>query len=124
MTDDRWRSPLGTRYASPAMQRLWGEPYRIGLWRRIWLALAESERELGLSIPDAALAEMREHLDDADPSAAAQYERRFRHDVMAHVHHFGDQAPAARGFLHLGATSASSPTCQCLMRGNWLLLGG
>jgi len=106
MTDDRWRSPLSTRYASPAMQRLWGEPYRIGLWRRIWLALAESERELGLSIPDAALAEMREHLDDADPAAAAQYERRFRHDVMAHVHHFGDQAPAARGFLHLGATSA------------------
>jgi adenylosuccinate lyase len=106
MTDDRWRSPLGTRYASPAMQRLWGEPYRIGLWRRIWLALAESERELGLSIPDAALAEMRAHLDDADPAAAAQYERRFRHDVMAHVHHFGDQAPAARGFLHLGATSA------------------
>jgi adenylosuccinate lyase len=106
MTDDRWRSPLSTRYASPAMQRLWGEPYRIGLWRRIWLALAESERELGLSIPDAALAEMREHLDDADPAAAAQYERRFRHDVMAHVHHFGDQAPTARGFLHLGATSA------------------
>ena len=48
MTDDRWRSPLGTRYASPAMQRLWGEPHRIGLWRRAWLALAESERELGL----------------------------------------------------------------------------
>ena len=106
MTDDRWRSPLGTRYASPAMQRLWGEPYRIGLWRRIWLALAESERELGLDIPEAALAEMRAHLDDVDLAAAAQYERRFRHDVMAHVHHFGDQAPAARGFLHLGATSA------------------
>ena len=56
MTDDRWRSPLGTRYASPAMQILWGEPHRIGLWRRLWLALAEAERELGLDIPDEALA--------------------------------------------------------------------
>jgi len=106
MTDDRWRSPLGSRYASPAMQRLWGEPHRIGLWRRVWLALAESERELGLDIPEAALTEMRAHLDDADLATAAEYERRFRHDVMAHVHHFGDQAPTARPFLHLGATSA------------------
>ena len=106
MTDDRWRSPLGSRYASPAMQRLWGEPHRIRLWRRVWLALAESERELGLDIPEAALTEMRAHLDDADLATAAEYERRFRHDVMAHVHHFGDQAPAARPFLHLGATSA------------------
>ena len=72
MTDDRWRSPLGTRYASPAMQRLWGEPHRIGLWRRLWLALAEAERELGLDIPEAALAEMRAHLDDIDFEAAAR----------------------------------------------------
>ncbi len=106
MTDDRWRSPLGTRYASPAMQTLWGEPKRIGLWRRLWLALAEAERELGVDIPEEALAQMRAHLDDADLSAAARYERRFRHDVMAHVHAFGDQAPAARPYLHLGATSA------------------
>jgi adenylosuccinate lyase len=104
--DDRYRSPLGTRYASPAMQRLWGDRFRIGQWRRVWLALAESERELGLDIPPTALAEMRAHLDDADLSVAAEYERRFRHDVMAHVHHFGDQAPAARAHLHLGATSA------------------
>ena len=106
MTDDRYRSPLGTRYASVAMQRLWGEPHRIGLWRRIWLALAESEKELGLDISDAALTQMRAHLDDADLSKAAEYEARFRHDVMAHVHHFGDQAPAAKSYLHLGATSA------------------
>jgi adenylosuccinate lyase len=106
MTDDRYRSPLGTRYASPAMQRLWGERYRIGLWRRVWLALAESERELGLAIPEEALAAMRAHLDDADLTAAAAYEKRFRHDVMAHVHHFGDQAPAAKAIIHLGATSA------------------
>lgn len=106
MTDERWRSPLGTRYASPAMQRLWGETHRIGLWRRIWLALAEAERELGLDIPDRALDEMRANLDTVDLDVAARYERRFRHDVMAHVHAFGEQAPAARAYLHLGATSA------------------
>ena len=105
MSDDRYRSPLGTRYASPAMQTLWGERHRVALWRRLWLALAEAERELGLDIPETALAEMRAHLDDADLDAAARYERRFRHDVMAHVHAFGDHAPAARPFLHLGATS-------------------
>jgi adenylosuccinate lyase len=88
------------------MQTLWGEPRRIGLWRRLWLALAESERELGLPIPEAAIAEMRAHLDDADLAAAARYERRFRHDVMAHIHAFGEQAPAARPYIHLGATSA------------------
>ncbi|HEX2249200.1 MAG TPA: adenylosuccinate lyase, partial [Gemmatimonadales bacterium] len=106
MTDERWRSPLGTRYASPAMQILWGEPRRIALWRRLWLALAETERELGLDIPEQAIADMRAHLDDADLDAAARYERRFRHDVMAHIHAFADQAPAARPYLHLGATSA------------------
>ncbi|HXI21472.1 MAG TPA: adenylosuccinate lyase [Gemmatimonadales bacterium] len=106
MTQDGYRSPLGTRYASAAMQRLWGEPYRIGRWRRVWLALAEAERELGVPIPEQALIEMRAHLDDADLEQARAYERRFRHDVMPHVHHFGDQAPAARPFLHLGATSA------------------
>ena len=105
-SDPRWQSPLTTRYASPAMQQFWGEPYRIGRWRRVWLALAEAERELGLDIPDAALAEMRAHLDDADLEVAGAYERRFRHDVMAHVHAYGEQAPAARPYLHLGATSA------------------
>lgn len=88
------------------MQTLWGEAYRIGQWRRVWLALAESEKELGLDIPDAAIEAMKAHLDDADLAVAAAYEKRFRHDVMAHVHAFGEQAPAARPFLHLGATSA------------------
>ena len=106
MSDERWTSPLGSRYASPAMQLLWGQAHRVGLWRRLWLALAEAERELGLPIPDEALAQMRAHLDDADLAVAARYERRFRHDVMAHVHAFADQAPAARPVLHLGATSA------------------
>ncbi len=106
MTDSqRYESPLSTRYASPAMQRLWSAQRRAGIWRRLWLALAEEQRRLGLDIPDAAIDEMRAHLDDADLEAVRRYERRFRHDVMAHVHHFGDQAPAARSFLHLGATS-------------------
>lgn len=106
MSDARWESPLGTRYASPAMQAIWSEPHRVGLWRRIWLALLESQRELGLAIPERAILELRAHLDDADLAAAAQYERRFRHDVMAQIHALGDQAPAARPFIHLGATSA------------------
>ena len=83
MSHDRYRSPLGTRYASPAMQSLWGEKHRIGLWRRLWLALAEGERELGVGVPAEAIAAMKAHLDDADLEKAAGYERRFRHDVMA-----------------------------------------
>jgi adenylosuccinate lyase len=88
------------------MQTLWGEPRRVALWRRLWLALAETERELGLEIAEQAITQMRAHLDDADLNAAARYERRFRHDVMAHIHAYADQAPAARPYLHLGATSA------------------
>jgi len=102
----RYESPLNTRYASPAMQGLWSTEFRTGVWRRLWLALAEAQRDLGLDIPDIALTEMRAHLDDADLDAVREYETRFRHDVMAHIHQYGDQAPAARGFLHLGATSA------------------
>ena len=101
-----YQSPLSQRYASPAMQVLWGERRRIGLWRRLWLALMEAEQELGLNIPPAALAEVRAHLDDADLDRAGEHEKRLRHDVMAHIHHLGEQAPAARPFLHLGATSA------------------
>lgn len=107
MTDTAtWSSPLAERYASAAMLHLWSPASRYGLWRRLWLALAESERDLGVDIPEAALAEMRAHLDDIDFAAVAKYEKRFRHDVMAHVHAFGDVAPAARGVIHLGATSA------------------
>src|SRR5439155_633964 len=119
-------SPLGQRYASPAMQALWGERRRVGLWRRLWLALMEAQQELGLDIPDRALAELRAHLDDADPERAAEHEKRLRHDVMAHIHHLGEQAPAARPFLHLGATSAyvTDNADLILMReGMQLLLG-
>ena len=103
---DRYASPLAERYASKAMLRLWSPQTRYGLWRRLWLALAESERELGVAIPEEAITQMRAHLDDIDFAAVASYEKRFRHDVMAHVHAFADVAPAAAPFIHLGATSA------------------
>lgn len=102
----RWLSPLSGRYASPEMLGLWSEQHRIGQWRRVWLALAEAEAALGIAIPDEALRQIRDHLDDADLGRAAELERKHRHDVMAHVHAFGEQAPAARPWLHLGATSA------------------
>lgn len=102
---DVYRSPLADRYASRAMLELFSPQTRHGLWRRLWLALAEAQRELGVDIPEAAIREMRAHLDDIDFAAVAEYERKFRHDVMAHVHAFGDAAPAARGVIHLGATS-------------------
>jgi len=105
-THDRYASPLSERYASRAMLELWSPRTRYGLWRRLWLALAEGEKELGVPIPSDAIAQMKAHLDDIDFDVVAAYERRFRHDVMAHVHAFGDVAPAARGFIHFGATSA------------------
>ncbi|HET9635984.1 MAG TPA: adenylosuccinate lyase [Gemmatimonadaceae bacterium] len=106
MANNRYSSPLAERYASKAMLELWSPATRHGLWRRLWLALAESERELGVDIPEDAIREMRAHLDNIDFDVVAQYEKRFRHDVMAHVHAFGDVAPAAKPFIHLGATSA------------------
>jgi adenylosuccinate lyase len=102
----RYVSPLGERYASAAMLELWSPQMRYGLWRRLWVTLAEKERELGVPIPDDAITQMRAHVDDIDFDKIAAYERRFRHDVMAHVHAFGDVAPAARPYIHLGATSA------------------
>jgi len=101
-----YEHPLTSRYASAEMQRVFSAAHRIGLWRRLWLALAESERELGLPISEEALVEIRAVLDDIDLARAAEYEARFRHDVMAHVHLLGDAAPSARAVLHLGATSA------------------
>jgi adenylosuccinate lyase len=88
------------------MQQVFSPAKRFGTWRRLWLALAESEAELGIAISDDALAQMRATLDTIDLERAAEYEKRFRHDVMAHVHLFGDDAPDARGIIHLGATSA------------------
>ena len=103
---DRYVHPLADRYASREMQKIFSPGHKFGTWRRLWLALAEVQKELGLPVTDDALLEMREALDDLDLARAAEYEKRFRHDVMAHVHLFGDAAPAARGIIHLGATSA------------------
>lgn len=104
-THAQYSTPLAERYASRDMLALWSPQRRHGLWRRLWLALAEAEKSLGVPIPDEAIAQMRAHLDDIDFAAVAAYEKRFRHDVMAHVHAFGDVAPAAKGFIHYGATS-------------------
>ncbi len=103
---DRYTSPLAERYASAAMLSLWSPQTRHGLWRRLWLALAEGERDLGVDIPADAITAMRAHLDDINFPKVAEYETRFRHDVMAHVHAFADAAPEARAVIHLGATSA------------------
>src|SRR3954470_4720669 len=106
MTHDTYESPLASRNASPEMLRLFSPQHKFGLWRRLWLELARCGRELGISrIPDAALRELEAHLDDIDFARAADWEKRLRHDVMAHVHTFEEAAPAAKGIVHLGATS-------------------
>ena len=98
--------PLSDRYASREMQRIFSPSRRFGTWRRLWIALAESQAELSLNISKDALEQMHAAVDKLDLEKAAEYEKRFRHDVMAHVHLFGDDAPAAKGIIHLGATSA------------------
>jgi adenylosuccinate lyase len=105
MTHDRYDSPLCSRYASKAMQALWSDNRKFGTWRRLWLALARAEKQLGLPVTDAQLSEMEAHLDDIDYTMAAQEEKKRRHDVMAHVHTFGHVCPTAAPIIHLGATS-------------------
>jgi len=102
---ETWSSPLASRYASEAMRRNFSDAHRHRHWRRLWLALAECQQQLGLSIADGQLEALRAHLDDVDEDAAAVWEQRLRHDVMAHIHALGEQAPEARPILHLGATS-------------------
>lgn len=98
-------SPFSTRYASEEMQFLFSAQHKFSLWRRLWVMLAEGEQSLGLPITDAQLDQMRAHLDDIDFARAAEYEKKLRHDVMAHIHAWGDQCPLARPIIHLGATS-------------------
>ncbi|MGC4030370.1 MAG: adenylosuccinate lyase [Tepidisphaeraceae bacterium] len=106
MTADTYESPLVSRNASPEMLKLFSPRHKFGLWRRLWLALAKSERDLGIDrISPAALAQMEAALDEIDFASAAAWEKRLRHDVMAHVHTFEEAAPAAKGVIHLGATS-------------------
>ncbi len=105
MNHQTYENPLISRYASREMSELWSDQRKHSLWRRLWVALAESQCELGLDISAAQIDELRAHVDDIDFDRAADYERRLRHDVMAHVHAYGDQCPSAGGIIHLGATS-------------------
>ncbi|HEX6133698.1 MAG TPA: adenylosuccinate lyase [Longimicrobiales bacterium] len=104
--DTSYRNPLVERYASREMSAIFSPAFKFSTWRRLWLALAEAEQALGLEIPDAAIRAMRAQLDNIDLARAAELEKRLRHDVMSHVHHFGEVAPEAKAYIHLGATSA------------------
>jgi adenylosuccinate lyase len=106
-------NPLVTRYASKEMAELWGPQRKFSTWRRLWVALAEAEHELGMLADDGKtpriqpkqIEELRRHIDDVDFAKAAGHERRLRHDVMAHIHTYGEACPAAKDIIHLGATS-------------------
>lgn len=103
---DSYLNPLATRYASPEMSRIFSDRVKFTTWRRLWLELARAEKELGLPITTEQIREMEAHVEDLNLDTAKEYEKKFRHDVMAHIHAFGDQCPAARPIIHLGATSA------------------
>ena len=105
MSHDSYENPLISRYASDEMSRAWSAQKKFSTWRQLWVALAEAERELGLSITQEQIDELRGAVDDVDFEKAAHYEHELRHDVMAHVHTYGDRCPGARGIIHLGATS-------------------
>ncbi|MCI0702483.1 MAG: adenylosuccinate lyase [Planctomycetia bacterium] len=110
---DPYDNPLIGRYASKEMAERWGPMRKFRTWRRLWLALAEAQVDLRMTADDGVsprisadqLAELRSHLDDIDLKRASEYEKQFRHDVMAHIHALGDVAPGCRGIIHLGATS-------------------
>ena len=102
---DTYETPLNSRYASREMQYIFSPDRKFTTWRKLWIALAESEMELGLPITQAQVDELKAHVNDIDYEAARRHEERVRHDVMAHVHAYGDVCPNARGIIHLGATS-------------------
>src|SRR5271155_1024477 len=102
---ETYENPLTTRYAGRRMARLWSAQTKFSTWRRLWVALAEAQRALGLKITEEQIAALRSQVENIDFAAANAYERRFRHDVMAHIHVLGDAAPVARPIIHLGATS-------------------
>ncbi|MFV1986827.1 MAG: adenylosuccinate lyase [Gemmatimonadota bacterium] len=105
MAESRYAHPLIDRYASDEMAEVFAPTSQARVWRELWIALAEEQRALGVDIPDAAIAAMRAAVDQMDLDRVAEIERDLRHDVMAHVHHFGELAPEARPYIHLGATS-------------------
>lgn len=105
MDNSIYQNPLISRYASRAMSENFSDDKRFKLWRKLWIALAEAEMELGLNISLSQVDEMKKYADDINFEQAEKYEREVRHDVMAHVHAFGDQAKSAMPIIHLGATS-------------------
>lgn len=105
MRTDIYQSPLCERYASGEMKQIFSNDRKFSTWRKLWVALAESEKELGLPISDEQIQEMKSQINCIDYEKAKEYEGRLRHDVMAHVHTFGDACPKAAGIIHLGATS-------------------
>ena len=102
---DRYENPLQKRYAGREMQEIFSDDRKFSTWRKLWVALAESEKELGLDITDEQIAEMRAHIYDIDYEVADRREHEVRHDVMAHIYAFGEVCPAAKPIIHLGATS-------------------
>ena len=105
MSTDRYDSPLSGRYASKEMQYIFSQDKKFTTWRRLWIALAEAERELGLNISEEQIAELKEHVNDINYDVAIAREKEVRHDVMSHVYAYGVQCPKAKGIIHLGATS-------------------
>jgi len=105
MAYDRYVSPLGERYASDEMLHIFSQDFKFATWRRLWVALARAENKLGLNISQSQIDEMEAHIHDIDYKRAEALERQLRHDVMAHVHAFGEAAPSAAPIIHLGATS-------------------
>lgn len=102
---DTYISPLSTRYASETMKHIFSDDLKFSTWRKLWIALAEAEKELGIDITDEQINQMKENIYNIDYDLAAKYESELRHDVMAHVHTYGDCCPLAKGIIHLGATS-------------------
>ena len=105
MSNDRYVSPLSERYASKEMQYIFSPDKKFRTWRRLWIALAETEKELGLNITDEQIEELKSHADDINYDVAKAREKEVRHDVMSHVYAYGVQCPKAKGIIHLGATS-------------------
>ena len=105
MSTDRYVSPLSERYASKEMQYIFSPDMKFRTWRRLWIALAETEKELGLNITQEQIAELKAHAEDINYDVAKERERQVRHDVMSHVYAYGVQCPKAKGIIHLGATS-------------------
>ena len=105
MSTDRYVSPLSERYASKEMQYIFSPDMKFRTWRRLWIALAETEKELGLNITQEQIDELKAHKDDINYDVATERERQVRHDVMSHVYAYGVQCPKAKGIIHLGATS-------------------